>query len=196
MSTIQKGNNMSNVNGFGLGNRNSWNADDIAKRKGLSHFDAAIDLICDTENQVNVCNFSMCEEDVETVMKFERAMICTDSSVAKTSKVYHPRLRATFPRVLGEYVRNRKLLTLHEMIRKITSMPASVYGIKNKGLIREGFDADICIFDADRIIDKATFTQCYHRCEGLNYVLLSGEVVVKDAIYNGTKKGKFIFRNE
>lgn len=169
---------------------------EIAKRKGLSHFDAAIDLICETENQVNVCNFSMCEEDVETVMKFERAMICTDSSVAKTSKVYHPRLRATFPRVLGEYVRNRKLLTLHEMIRKITSMPASVYGIKNKGLIHEGFDADICIFDADRIIDKATFTQCYHRCEGLNYVLLSGEVVVKDAIYNGTKKGKFIFRNE
>lgn len=169
---------------------------EIAKMRNQSHFDAAIDLICETENQVNICNFSMCEEDVETVMKFERAMICTDSSVAKNSMVYHPRLRATFPRVLGEYVRNRKIVPLYEMIRKITSMPASVYGLPSKGLIREGFDADICIFDANKIIDKATFTRCHRRCEGLNYVIVSGEVVVEDAVFNGKRKGRFIFRNE
>ena len=165
---------------------------EIADERGQSHFDAAIDLICETENHVNICNFSMCEEDVETVLKFERAMICTDSGVAGNANVYHPRLRGSFPRVLGKYVRERKVTSLHEMIRKMTSMPASVYGLPTKGLIREGFDADICIFDSEKIIDKAEYTACHQRCEGLNYVILSGEVVVEDAIYNGIKKGKVI----
>jgi N-acyl-D-amino-acid deacylase len=71
-------------------------------------------------------------------------------------------------------------------------MPASVYGLSTKGIIREGFDADICIFDADRIIDNADYINCHNRCEGLNYVILGGKTVVKDAVYNGTKKGKFM----
>ncbi len=168
---------------------------EIAKLRCQTHFDAAFDLICDSENKVNICNFSMCEEDVETVLKYERAMICTDSGVAGKNKVYHPRLRGTFPRVLGRYVRDKKVTTLREMIRKMTSMPASVYGLKGKGLIKEGFDADICIFDADKIIDKAEFTNCHKRCEGLNYVILDGEIVVKDSIYNGKRMGKFIPRD-
>ena len=134
----------------------------------------------------------MCEEDVETVLKYERAMICTDSGVAGNSNVYHPRLRGTFPRTLGKYVREKKVTTLHDMIRKMTSMPAAVYGLPTKGLIREGFDADICIFDSEKIIDRAEYTDCHKRCEGLNYVILSGDVVVENAVYNGTKNGKFI----
>ncbi len=168
--------------------------DEIAKLRGQDHFDAAFDIIMDSNTLVNVCNFSMCEADVETVIKYERSMICTDSSVAKSSKSYHPRLRGTFPRVLGRYVRERKVVSLPEMIRKCTSMPASVYGLSQKGLLREGFDADICIFDADKIIDKAEFTNCHKRCEGLNYVILGGETVVENAIYNGKKNGRFIPR--
>lgn len=168
---------------------------EIAKLRGQDDYDAALDMLRDSEGAANICCFSMCEEDIETVMKYERAMICTDSSVAKESKVYHPRLRGTFPRVLGRYVRERKVTTLQEMIRKMTSMPASVYGLTSKGLIAEGFDADICIFDSEKIIDRAEFTDCHKRCEGLNYVILGGEVVVEDAIYNGKKMGKFISRN-
>jgi len=169
---------------------------EVAKTRNQEHLDAALDLIADCKNNVHICNFSMCEEDIETVMKYERAMICTDSSVAKNNKVYHPRLRATFPRVLGRYVRERKVVTLPEMIRKITSMPASVYGLNSKGLIREGFDADICIFDSEKIIDKAEFTACHKRCEGLNYVILNGETVAENAVFNGKKMGRFIFREE
>ncbi len=169
---------------------------EIADLRGQSHFDTAFDLICESENKVNICNFSMCEEDVETVLKYERAMICTDAGVAGLNKVYHPRLRGTFPRVLGRYVREKKITTLREMIRKITSMPASVYGLKGKGLIKEGFDADICIFDAEKIIDRAEYTACHKRCEGLNYVILGGEVVVEDAIYNRKRMGRFIPREK
>lgn len=169
---------------------------EIAEMRGQSHFDAALDLICESKNLVGICNFAMCEEDIETVMKYERTMICTDSGVAGKAKSHHPRMRGTFPRVLGEYVRNRKVTSLHEMIRKMTSMPAAVYGIESKGLIKELYDADICIFDADKIADNATYTDCLKKCEGLNFVLLSGEVVVENSVHNGKKPGRFILRNE
>ena len=76
----------------------------------------------------------------------------------------------------------------------MTSMPAAVYELSGKGLIREGYDADICIFDADKIIDHAEYTDCHKRAEGLNYVILGGEVVVEDAVYNGKRMGKVILR--
>ena len=167
---------------------------EVAALRGQEQFDAAFDLIRDSGGVVSICNFSMCEEDVEAVMRYERSMVCTDSTVASGSKVFHPRLKGTFPRVLGRYVRERKIVTLHEMIRKCTSLPASVYGLPSKGILREGFDADICIFDADRIIDRADFTDCDQRCEGLNYVILGGDIVVENAVYNGKRKGEFILR--
>ncbi len=167
---------------------------EIAEMWGMDHYDTTYKLILDSENGCNCCFFSMCEEDVETVMRHPRAMIGTDAGVARDNPFFHPRLKATFPRVLGEYVRNRKVTSLPEMIRKMTAMPAAVYGLSGKGLIREGMDADICIFDADRIIDKATYDNCNQRCEGLNYVLLGGKVVVKDAVYGGEMAGKIILK--
>ena len=76
----------------------------------------------------------------------------------------------------------------------MTSMPAAVYELKGKGLLREGFDADICIFDAEKIIDRAEFVNCHGHAEGLNYVLLGGEVVVENAVYQSKKNGKVILR--
>ena len=165
---------------------------EIAQMWNMDQHDAAYKLLLDSQNSCQCCFFSMCEADVETVMKHPRAMICTDSGVARDNTHYHPRLKATFPRVLGEYVRNRKVVPLPEMIRKMTSMPASVYGLSKKGLIREGMDADICIFDADKIIDKATYENCNQRCEGLDYVILGGKVVVENAVFNGEMNGKVI----
>lgn len=173
---------------------NGLRISEIADLRGQDHYTAAFDILVEANTNVTICNFSMCEEDVETVLKFERAMLCTDSGVAGGRTVFHPRLKATFPRFLGRYVRERGVVSLEEAIRKITSMPATVYGLPTKGLIREGFDADICIFDADKIIDKSEFTNCNIRCEGLNYVILGGEVVVEDAVHNGKKIGKFITR--
>lgn len=169
---------------------------DIAKIHGKDIYETIFDLIADSGNFCNVCSFTMCEEDVKTILAYPRAMICTDSSVAKNYQVYHPRLRGTFPRVLGRYVREQNVTTLQEMIRKMTSMPASVYGLSGKGLLKEGFDADICIFDPERIIDRAEYTACHERAEGLNYVILNGEVVVENAVYNGKKKGSVLLRSK
>ena len=152
-------------------------------------------MIRDSENGCTACYFTMCEEDVETVMAYTKTMIGTDASVVKDQNVYHPRTRGTFPRTLGRYVRERHVTSLEEMIRKMTSLPASVYELHTKGLVKEGMDADLCIFDADRIIDKSTFDNCHQRAEGLNYVILGGEIVVEDAVYNGKRKGKLILRN-
>ena len=106
--------------------------------------------------------------------------------------MYHPRLRATFPRVLGKYIREEKILPLEEMIRKMTSLPAQVYNIPNKGLLREGYDADICVFDYEKIIDRAEYLDCHKRCEGLNYVIISGKVVAENSVFNGTCAGKVL----
>lgn len=169
---------------------------EIAREMGVDDYEAVFELISGSEAAPNASYFAMCEADVEAVMAHPRAMICTDSGVARRLTVYHPRLRGTFPRALGRYVRERKVVSLPEMIRKMTSMPASVYGFRTKGLLWEGMDADICVFDADKICDKAEFTDCGKRAEGLNYVILNGEIVVRDAVYQGGKPGRFLLRNE
>ncbi|MBQ8814959.1 MAG: D-aminoacylase [Lachnospiraceae bacterium] len=166
----------------------------IAREWNKDEYETTFDLVRDS-GKCQACFFNICEEDIETVMAYPRAMICTDSGVARNNTVYHPRLRGTFPRALGRYVRERGVVTLPEMIRKMTSMPAAVYGLTGKGLLREGFDADICIFDPDKIIDRAEYTDCSKRAEGLNYVILGGEVVVEDAVYNGKRMGKVILKN-
>jgi len=165
---------------------------EIADRHGTDVYDAVLDIIAG--GAANACYFTMCEEDVETVMAHPRVMIGTDSGLSGGRTTYHPRLRATFPRVLGRYVRERGVTTLPEMIRKMTSMPAAVYGLSAKGLIREGFDADICIFDADKIIDRATFTACTAGADGLACVLVNGQIVAENAVFNGEMLGKVLVR--
>ena len=167
---------------------------EIARQMGVDEYEAVFNLIVGSNDNANACYFTMCEEDVETVMAHPRAMICTDSGVARNNPVFHPRLKASFPRALGHYVRERGVTTLPEMIRKMTSMPASVYGLSTKGLIWEGMDADLCIFDAQTIRDKAEFTACNQRAEGLHYVILGGEIAVKDAVYQGAKTGRLLLR--
>ena len=123
-------------------------------------------------------------------MKHPRAMICTDSSVSQGSAHFHPRLRASFPRVLGRYVRERGVVTLPEMIRKMTSLPASVYRLETKGLIKEGMDADLCIFDPETIIDRSEFLNPTAKNEGLAYVIVDGKIVVEDGVHNGIRAAK------
>ena len=166
---------------------------DIANELGTDHLNALVELWRRSDFSGYACFFATSEDDIEAVLAHPRAMICTDSgSLINPDTVHHPRLRGTFPRVLGRYVREKGVTTLPEMIRKMTSMPARVYGFKSKGLIRVGMDADICIFDADKIIDRAEYTKCFERCEGLNFVIVAGEVVAENAVYNGKRNAKVL----
>ena len=138
----------------------------------------------------------MCEEDVETVISHPRVMICTDSGVTTAaSTMYHPRLRGSFPRALGRYVREKGVVSLPEMIRKMTAMPCAVYGLKSKGLVWEGFDADLCIFDPNTIIDRANFTNPHLHAEGLDYVIVGGKIAAVNAVATGEKGGRFLYRD-
>ena len=166
-----------------------------AIRGSEDQLETAYELIRESNNQVNASFFTMCEEDVERVLSYERSMICTDSAAACGSTSYHPRLRASFVRALSRYVRERGTLTLPEMIRKMTSLPAQVYGLREKGILAPGYDADLCIFDAARIRDCADFTHCTDKNEGLSYVLVGGEIVVTDGVHNGKRNAGIYLRS-
>ena len=128
------------------------------------------------------------------VMGHPRCMIGTDGGNIAGLTHYHPRNRGTFPRVLGKYVREKGVTSLEEMIRKMTSLPASVYGFEKKGKIAEGMDADLCIFDAAVIRDKASFVEPHHRNVGLNYVIVGGEITVENNVKNDVLSGKFVVK--
>lgn len=166
---------------------------EAAKLHGKDHYETVFDIIC-AQPGCQAAYFTLCEEDVKTVMAWDRSMICTDSGVRGDKLSYHPRLRGSFPRVLGRYVRQQQVTGLPEMIRKITGLPAHVYGLSTKGRIAVGMDADLCIFDAQTIIDRAEFTNPHLHCEGLRWVIVDGVVAVENAVCTGATPGKLLRR--
>jgi len=168
---------------------------EIAELRGQDEFSAMLDIIELTQDRAKACFFSGREESVEQVMSHPKVMICTDAGVrAVPGNGYHPRVRGTFPRVLGRYVRERQVTDLPEMIRKMTSLPAKVYGFDTKGILKEGMDADICIFDPDKILDQAEFTDPGRKNLGLSYTIVSGKVAAVDGVATGTLAGSVLFR--
>ncbi len=168
---------------------------EIAEMMGVDDMEAAFRIIELSGNCTSACYFSINERDVEKVIAHPRSMICTDSSVAKSAS-YHPRLRGSFPRAIRRFVRELSLVPLEEMIRKMTSLPAHVYNLNGKGLIKEGYDADICIFDYEKLKDNADYANPHPRADGLDYVLVSGEVVARDAEFTGAMPARVIYREE
>ncbi len=168
--------------------------DKIAEIHGKDVYETVFDILRESGGSAQAAYFTMSEDDVDTVISYPRAMICTDPSAARGMPLYHPRLRGSFPRALGRYVRERKAVTLPEMIRKMTSLPAYVYGFETKGIIKEGMDADICIFNPETICDRADFADCTRRAEGLSYVIVNGAVAAEDAVYTGAMSGKVLLR--
>ena len=164
---------------------------EIAKMHGKDAIETGFDILRDAPNTA-CAYFSMCEEDVETVIRHPLAMFCTDSEVAADREIFHPRLRAAFPRVLARYVRERGVITFPEAIRKMTSLPAKVYRLASKGHITEGYDADICIFSPEKILDNADFSNCKAKNDGISYVIVGGEISVIDGDYTGARNGKII----
>ena len=169
---------------------------EIAKMMGREddELEVALEIIRMTNGRAHGCFFTIGEEDMRYVMSHPRAMICTDSSVAGAANVFHPRMRGSFPRALGKYARDEAVVSMPEMIRKMTSLPAYVWGIRNKGKIEVGMDADLCIFDAEKIIDKADFVNCKAENEGLNYVIVGGKIALENNRANGVRAGEIYLK--
>ena len=133
---------------------------------------------------------AMSEEDVDRIMQHPFTMIASDGRYTAMGKGHpHPRNYGTFPRVLGYFVREKKVLSLEEAIRKMTSLPASLMGLTDRGEIAEGQFADITIFDPATISDKGTFTDPHHYPEGIKWVIVNGEITVEGENYIDVRAG-------
>ncbi len=140
--------------------------------------------------------FGMDEDDVKTVISSPLSSIITDAWATSPSEggKPHPRAYGTFPRVIRKYVREEKILKLEEALRKMTSLPAMKVGLKDRGIIREGFWADLLIFDAEKISDRASFAEPHQYPEGINQIIINGQVVAQDSKLTGVKPGRVLTR--
>lgn len=169
---------------------------EIAELKSVDPFDLMFDFIVKKES-LDLVNFAMNEEDVCTVMKHPLSMIGSDGwafapyGVLSENKT-HPRSYGTYPRILGKYVREEKIMPLEEAIRKMTSLPAQKLGLMDRGLIREGAWADVVVFNPKRVIDEATYKNPHQYPKGIEYVLVNGEVVVDNEEHTGALCGKVL----
>lgn len=158
----------------------------------IQPFDAFIKLLTDNQLGAGYIGFSMSEDDVETLVSDSLCMFGTDGLYVPGMPMTHPRAIGTFPRILGRYVREKKVLTLEEAIRKMTSLPAEFYGLENKGRINVGMDADIVLFDAETIIDHSDYQQPLLQNEGIHFVIVNGKIAVEHDKYMGIKNGMLL----
>ncbi|HEY6491406.1 MAG: D-aminoacylase [Terracidiphilus sp.] len=137
---------------------------------------------------------SISEEDMRRILAHPATMIGSDGLPRDPRP--HPRLWGTFPRVLGHYCREEKLFSLPQAIRKMTSLPAQRFGLAERGLIREGFHADLVLFDADRILDTATFSDPVSPAVGIENVWVNGALTYTAAGPTGQRAGRFLRREK
>jgi dihydroorotase/N-acyl-D-amino-acid deacylase len=133
------------------------------------------------------------EPDVERFLQSPFGMIGSDGSLTRPGDGSpHPRAYGTYPRVLGRYVRERKILTLEDAVRKMTSFPAARLGLADRGVIRAGLAADITVFDPAAIADLSTYSDPHHYSVGVRHVLVNGLVTVKDGAHTGVRAGRVL----
>jgi len=170
---------------------------EIAKRYGKDDFDMAFDLLIENDGRVEVVYFTIGDEDIERIMKHQAIMVGSDSSAISiegptaTGKP-HPRTFGTFVRVLGHYAREKKTITLEQAVRKMTSFPAQKMRLYDRGVLRPGFVADVVVFDAETVVDVATYTDPFKYPKGIEYVFVNGQETVRKGTHLGIKAGRVL----
>ncbi|MFG6114792.1 amidohydrolase family protein [Halobacillus sp. MO56] len=148
----------------------------IGAMKGRQDYaELALDLILEEKNAVGMIDFVMDEESVKKILAHPAGTIGSDGLLGGEP---HPRAYGSFPRILGKYVREEKVLPLEDMIRRMTSQPARIIGLQDRGIIREGLAADIVIFNPDKVIDQATYENPRQFNKGIQTVIVNGQVVI------------------
>ncbi len=139
----------------------------------------------------------MSEEDVRRIIREPWTMVASDSGVRRLNEgAPHPRGYGNNARLLGTYVRELHLLTLEDAIRKMTSLPAQTFGLKDRGLVREGFAADLVLFDENTVADRATFDQPHQYPVGFSYVIVNGQIVFENGQMTAARPGVALRRNQ
>lgn len=162
-------------------------ADELAK----DPLDVVADLLLAEDLEVAMLTMHGDEEVVKAALRFPLHMVGTDGVWSGRP---NPRLFGTYPRILGRYVREEKVLELREAVRRMTGAPAARLGLKDRGLIKEGFAADVTLFDPDRIIDRSTFADPWQLAEGIEWVFVNGQPALARGAQTDVRAGQVIRR--
>jgi N-acyl-D-amino-acid deacylase len=169
----------------------------IAKARGTDEFTALCDLLLEENGVASMVAFSMGEGDIRRVMRHRLQMVGSDSWAVAPYGILgagkpHPRFYGTFPKILGKYVRKEKVLTLEEAVRKMTSFSAQRFGLRDRGLVRDGSWADLVVFNPETVNDRATYQDPHQFPEGIEYVIVNGKIVVEKGEHTGVLAGKVL----
>jgi N-acyl-D-amino-acid deacylase len=169
----------------------------IGKSLKKMPIECLFEILIEEKLRVGALFFFMNEDNLRSILKVPYSMIGSDSSVRCFDGITaqgkpHPRGFGCFPRILGTYVRDQNVLSLKEAVYKMTGLPAQTFGIKQRGIIADGFFADVTIFDIDRIKDNSTFDNPFEKPEGINYVFVNGIPVLWEGMETGKLPGRIL----
>ncbi len=156
------------------------------KAKPMDEAETILEMVGAT-NRTQMVFFSMDEKDLVRILQYPFNMIASDAGIAKFG--------SGMPRVLGRYVNELKAIRIEEAIRRMTSLPAQKFNLRDRGLIREGMAADVVIFDEKQVGDAATYSNPHAYSKGFAYVVVNGEVVVDQGKHTGVRSGSVLRRN-
>ncbi len=170
---------------------------EVAKMRGKSVEDTAMDLVVEDDSRVGTVYFLMSEENIARQIQLPWVSFGSDEASQKPEGVFlksnpHPRAYGTFARLLGRYVREQKLISLQEAIRRLTSFPADNVRLESRGRLAPGYYADVVVFDPSTIIDHATFEQPHQYSTGMSHVLVNGVLVLKDGEHTSATPGRVL----
>jgi N-acyl-D-amino-acid deacylase len=166
---------------------------EIARARSRTPEETAIELM--SRGAVSIVSFNMSEDDIRHIMTKSYTMASSDGGLVRPGEGQpHPRDYGAFARRLAVYVRERRVVGLEFAVRSMTSLPAIVFGLRDRGVIREGAAADIAIFDPNQIRDRATYSNPHQLAEGMAYVLVNGQIVVADGRFTDALPGKVLAR--
>ncbi len=170
---------------------------EVAKLRGTSPEDTAMDLVIEDHSDVGTIFFTMSEDNVRTKIQQPYISICSDSGSYATEGVFlkrnpHPRAYGSFARFIGKYARDEGLVRVEDAVRRMSSLPAENLGLKSRGRLADGYFADVVVFDPNTFGDKATFSEPHQYATGMKHVFVNGGHVIKDGKHTGATPGKFV----
>jgi N-acyl-D-aspartate/D-glutamate deacylase len=170
-------------------------------REDADLLDELFDFLVEESGSIGAVYAHHTEEDMNLALSQPWCSVGSDGSAYATDGPLrrgnpHPRNFGTFPRVLGVYVRERELLRLEDAVRKMTAMNAAKIGLRDRGLLAAGYMADITVFDGQKVIDRATYTEPFQYSEGVQYVIVNGQVVLDNGRHTGARPGRALPRTD
>ena len=171
---------------------------EVAKMRGKDPIETIMDLLLEDRSRVGTIYFLMSEDNIKKQLRQPWVSFGSDAASIATEGVFlrsaaHPRAYGNFARLLGKYVRDEKVISLTEAVRRLTSLPAANLGLKDRGLLKSGMFADVVIFDPQTIADRATFENPHQYSVGVRDVFVNGQHVLKNGEHTGAKPGRALW---